>query len=130
MRVGKCLFCVDGQYAGPGYAGSVFEASSERRVPSGISGSHLREMCFCCWRKALCLCPSCQKGLEKSSWEGEGINSLCQLIGQWVTDSLNRSIDSRKEIDLWLLQCQEGISLVDASLDFHLCWVLHSCCKL
>ena len=45
-----------------------------------------------------------QKGTRKnSSWEGEGINALCQLIGQWVTDSLNRGIDSRKEIDLWLL---------------------------
>ena len=48
-----------------------------------------------------------QKGTRKnSSWEGEGINALCQLIGQWVTDSLNRGIDSRKEIDLWLLQPQ------------------------
>ena len=48
---------------------------------------------------------STEKGPEKnSSWEGEGINALCQLIGQWVTDSLNRGIDSRKEIDLWLLQ--------------------------
>ena len=49
-------------------------------------------------------CPFYRKGTRKnSSWEGEGINALCQLIGQWVTDSFNRGIDSRKEIDLWLL---------------------------
>ena len=45
-----------------------------------------------------------KKDQKNSSWEGEGINALCQLIGQWVTDSLNRGIDLRKEIDLWLLQ--------------------------
>ena len=49
----NCLFRVAGQYAGPGFVGSVFEASSERRVPSGISDSHVREMFFCCWLKAL-----------------------------------------------------------------------------
>ena len=49
----KCLFCVAGQYAGPWCVGSVFEASSERRVPSGISGSHVREMCFFWWLSAL-----------------------------------------------------------------------------
>ena len=43
------------------------------------------------------------KKKKNSSLEGEGINALCQLIGQWVTDSLNRGIDLRKEIDLWLL---------------------------
>ena len=53
VRVRKCLFCVAGQYSGPGFVGSVFEASRERRVPSGISGSHVREMCFCCWLRAL-----------------------------------------------------------------------------
>ena len=45
-----------------------------------------------------------KKGLEKNtSWEEEGINVLCQLIDQWVTDSLGGGIDSRKEIDRWLL---------------------------
>ena len=45
-----------------------------------------------------------QEGTRKnSSWEEEGIIALCQLIGQWVTDSLGGGIDSRKEIDLWLL---------------------------
>ena len=43
---------VAGQYVGPWFVGSVCEASSERRVPSGISGSHVREMCFCCWLRA------------------------------------------------------------------------------
>ena len=33
----KCLFCVAGLYAGPWFVGSVFKASSERSVPSGIS---------------------------------------------------------------------------------------------
>ena len=41
---------------------------------------------------------------KNSSWEEEGINTHCQLIGQWVTDSLGRDIDLRKEIDLWLQQ--------------------------
>ena len=36
---------VAGQYVGPWFVGSVCEASSERRVPSGISGSPVREMC-------------------------------------------------------------------------------------
>ena len=44
---------------------------------------------------------------KNSSWEEEGINALCQLIGQWVIDSLSGGIDSRKEIDLWLLQKQK-----------------------
>ena len=44
---------------------------------------------------------------KNSSWEEEGINVLCQLIGQWVTDSLGGGIDSWKEIDLWLLQIIE-----------------------
>ena len=48
VRVRKCLFCVAGLYVGPWFVGSVFKASSERRVPSGISGSHVREMCFFC----------------------------------------------------------------------------------
>ena len=33
----KCLFCVTGLYVGPWLVGSVFKASSERRVQSGIS---------------------------------------------------------------------------------------------
>ena len=50
----KYPFGVAGQYVGPWFVGSVCEASSsERRVPSGISGSHVREMCFCCWFMAL-----------------------------------------------------------------------------
>ena len=47
---------------------------------------------------------STKRDEKNSSWEVEGINALCQLIGQWVTDSLGGGIDSRKEIDLWLLQ--------------------------
>ena len=48
VRVRKCLFCVAGLYVGPWFAGSVFKTSSERRVPSGISGGHVRETCFFC----------------------------------------------------------------------------------
>ena len=48
VRVRKCPFCVAGLYVGPWFVGSVFKASSERRVPSGISGGHVREMCFFC----------------------------------------------------------------------------------
>ena len=44
----KCLFYVAGLYVGPWFVGSVFKASSEQRVPGGISGSHVREMCFFC----------------------------------------------------------------------------------
>ena len=50
----KYPFGVAGQYVGPWFVGSVCEASSSgRRVPSGISGSHVREICFCCWFMAL-----------------------------------------------------------------------------
>ena len=52
VRVRKCPFCVAGQYVGPWFVGSVCKASSEGKVPSGISGSHVREMCFCCWLRA------------------------------------------------------------------------------
>ena len=40
--------CVTGLDVGPWFVGSVFKASSERRIPSGISGGHVREMCFFC----------------------------------------------------------------------------------
>ena len=63
----------------------------ERYVPSASS------------RLSLTLSVLQKRDQKNSSWEGEGINALCQLIGQWVTDSLKRGIDSRKEIDLWLL---------------------------
>ena len=104
VRVRKCLFCVAGLYVGPWFVGSVFKASSERSVPSGISAV-MWERCVSSASSRLSLALSVlRKGTRKnSSWEGERINALCQLIGQWVTDSLNWGIDSRKEIDLWLL---------------------------
>ena len=52
---------------------------------------------------------------KNSSWEEERINALCQLIGQWVTDSLGGVIDSWKEIDLWLLETHA--QLVQKMLD-------------
>ena len=51
---------------------------------------------------------STNRDLKNSSWEEEGINALCQLIGLWVTESLGGGIDSRKEIDLLLLQYNWG----------------------
>ena len=39
-----------------------------------------------------------QKGLKNSSWEEEGINELCSLIGQSVSESLGRGIDSREKL--------------------------------
>ena len=99
---------VAGRYVGPWFVGSVCEASSSvffsDGVPSGISSSDVREVCLCCWLMVLCPSTPPKKELEKnSSWEEEGINALCQLIGQWVTESLGEGIDSRKKIDLWLL---------------------------
>ena len=65
----------------------------------------VREICSGCWLITLCPSTPYPKGTRKnSSWEEEGINELCQLIGQWVTKSFGGGIDSRKEIDLWLLQ--------------------------
>ena len=67
--------------------------------------SCVRDMFLLLAPDSLWHCLFYRKGTRKnSSWEGEGINAFCQLIGQWVTDSLNRGIDLRKEIDLWLLQ--------------------------
>ena len=104
MRVRKCLFCVAGLYVGPWFVGSVLKASSERSVPSRISAV-MWERCVSSASSGLSLTLSVlqKRDQKNSSWEGEGTNALCQSIGQWVTDSLNRGIDSRKEIDLWLL---------------------------
>ena len=71
------------------------------RVPSGISSS-VRERCLfrllVLWRQLLT-----QKRTRKYSSLKEGINALRQLIGQGVTESLGEGINSRREIDLWLL---------------------------
>ena len=96
--------CVAGLYAGPWFVGSVFKASSERSVPSGISAVMWeRYVSSASSRLSLTLSVLQKRDQKNSSWEGDGINALCQLIGQWVTDSLYRGIDLRKEIDLWLL---------------------------
>ena len=108
VRVRKCLFCVAGLYVGPWFVGSVFKAISERSVPSGISAVMWeRYVSSASSRLSLTLSVLQKRDQKNSSWEGEGINALCQLIGQWVTDSLYRGIDSRKEIDLWLLHNQK-----------------------
>ena len=53
----KYPFCVAGQYVGPWFVESVCEASSSvffsDEVPSGVSGSDVREVCLCCWLMAL-----------------------------------------------------------------------------
>ena len=63
-----------------------------------------REIFVGCWLVALWGCQLTTKRTRKnSSRKGEGINALLQVIGQWVTESLGGGIDSREEIDLWLL---------------------------
>ena len=78
---------------------SVCEASScvsfceGERVPS--------------WSIAWCflmLSADYQKGLEKIVLERKKESMHSAWIGQLVAESLGGSIDSRKEIDLWLLQ--------------------------
>ena len=79
----KCLFCVAGLYAGPWFVGSVFKASSERSVPSGISAVMWeRYVPSASSRLSLTLSVLQKRDQKNSSREGEGINALCQLIGQ------------------------------------------------
>ena len=47
-----------------------------------------------------------QKGLEKIVLERKKESMRSARIGQLVAESLGGDIDSRKEIDLWLLQIQ------------------------
>ena len=57
MSVRKYSFCVAGQYVGPWFVGSVYEAGNSvffsDGVPSGISSSDVREVCLFCWLMAL-----------------------------------------------------------------------------
>ena len=89
--------CVAGLHAGPWFVGSVFKASSERSVPSGISAV-MWERCASSASSRLSLALSVlRKGTRKIVPEREK-----ELMRS--ADSLNRGIDSRKEMDLWLLQ--------------------------
>ena len=111
MRVRKYPFCVAGQYVGPWFVESVCAASSSvffsDGVPSGISSSG-------CERCLFGLPANCsltvdtlpKKGTRKIVLEKkkESMRSAC--IGQLVAELLGGGIDSRKEIDLWLLQIQ------------------------
>ena len=107
-RVRKYPFCVAGQYVGPWFIGSVCEASSSVFFSDGFQVESVAVM----WERSTSAAGSWlsdrrhtkKKGVENSSWEEEGINALCLLIGLWVTDSLGGGIDSRKEIVLWLQQ--------------------------
>ena len=73
-------FCVGGQYVGPWLVGSVCEASRSvffsEGVPSGISSSHVREVCLCCWLMALCCRHTTQKGTRKIVFERKK-ESMC-----------------------------------------------------
>ena len=112
MRVRKCLFAslVCMLVLGSWEACLKLAVSEVFQVES--VQSCVRDMFLLLAPDSLWCCPFYRKGTRKNStWEGEGINALCQLIGQWVTDSLNRGIDSRKEIDLWLLQVYDRIIL-------------------
>ena len=111
MRVRKYPFCVAGQHVGPWFVGSVCEASSNVFFSDGFQVESIAVM----WERSVSaagswlsdLVRSTKRDKKESSWEEEGINLLCQLIGQWVTESLGGGIDSQKEIDLWLLQNTE-----------------------
>ena len=81
---------VPGQYVGPWFVESVYEASSNVFFSDGFQVESVAVM----WERGLfvslahgSLTVDTQKeGTRKnSSWEEEGINALCQLIGQWVT---------------------------------------------
>ena len=64
----------------------------------------VKEVCLGCWLIPLCPSTHYPKGTRKIVLEEEGINALCLMIGRLVAESLGGGIDSRKEIDLWMLQ--------------------------
>ena len=114
MRVRKCPFCVTGQYVGPWFVGSVCEASRcvffSDGFPSGISDS----VCEWCLlglpaNCSLAVDTLLKKKLEKIVLERKKETMHSAWFGQLVAESLGRSIDSRKEIDLWLLQIQKAL---------------------
>ena len=88
------------------FVGSVCEASSSvyfsEGVPSGIRSSGCERGLFGLLASGS-LTIGWQPRKKKSSRDEEGINALCQVIDLWVTESLGGGIDSREEIDLWLL---------------------------
>ena len=103
------LLCV-----GHWFVGSVCEASSSvffsDGIPSGISSSGRERYMFGLTANCSLAADALpKKDLEKnSSWEEEGINALCldwSIRGRIAW----RGIDSREEIDLWLLQRVFGL---------------------
>ena len=90
------------------FVGRVCKASSSvffsEGVPSGIRSSVCETGLSGLLARVLSGCPLTTKRTRKnSSREEEGINALCLVIGQLVAKSFGGSIDSRKEINLWLL---------------------------
>ena len=91
-------FGVTGQFVGPWFVGSVCEASSSVFFSDGFQVESVAVM----WERSVCaagswlsdVVRSAKRDNKNSSWEEEGINALCLLIGQWVTESLGGGIDS------------------------------------
>ena len=63
----------------------------------------VREVCLGCWLMALCPSTHYPKGTRKIVLERKKESMRSAWFGQLVAKSLGGSIDSRKEIDLWLL---------------------------
>ena len=87
------------------YEKLIAVCSSEKGLQVESVAVDAREVYLGCWLCALWCCRLTTKRTRKnSSREGEGINALCLAIGRCIAESLGGGIDSRKGIDLWLLQ--------------------------
>ena len=90
------------------FVGSVCEVSSNvffsEGVPRGIRSSGCeRGLSWLLASGSLVVRLLPKRARKNSSREEEGINALCLVICQLVAESLGGGIDSREEIDLWLL---------------------------
>ena len=102
-------FDVAGQYVGPWFVGRVYEASSSsvffsEGVPSGISSSGCERGLSGLLANSSLRLSTLPKGTRKNSSRRR--TNQCALPVDWsvIAELLGRGIDSRKEIDLWLLQ--------------------------
>ena len=97
------------------YRSSVTGRSRVLQIAAVIFGED-RQCCSVMWQatgersffsagRELSVCGRLPKRARKNiSWEEDGINAFCPLIGQCVAESLGGGIDSREKLDLWLLQ--------------------------
>ena len=74
------------------------------KLVAACSSVKAREVCHGCelgaiWGYRL----TTKRTRKNSSREGQGINALCLEIDRCIAESLGGGIDSRKEINLWLL---------------------------